>query len=376
VEGPAVGTAPQVSAASPVELLVTDRLGDHAEAWDRLVALAPIPAPFLRSWWLEAMALRGDACFLLVTARGDLIGGLALERRRALGLPVLRALGAGPLNPDHLDLVAAAGQEGVVAAALRTELHRRGSRLIDLAGIAVGHRLQPALGDRPLVTEDEEAPWVPLPATYDEYRATLPPILRNSIRRSTNRLARQGDVAFRVVGSPDVERSLARLRVLHAEQFGPDSGFIEEFERFSAAARAGHPLGEIRLFELWVGDQVAAVDVAFTVCGRMSYYQGGRSLDDRFSGAGTVLMAGGFEWACGSGLREVDFLRGTEPYKTQWAPQRRRLVRVRVGVGAAGSAALRAARLRESPRVRSLGRRVKAVLRDVGRPRPDERPSR
>jgi CelD/BcsL family acetyltransferase involved in cellulose biosynthesis len=359
----ALGVPPSGAA----ELLVTDRLGNHSAAWDRLVELAPIPSPFLRSWWLESMAVGRDARYLLVTAHGDLIGGLALERQRSVGLPVLRALGAGPLDPDHIDLVAATGQEEAVAAAMRAWLHRRGSRLVDLPGVAEGHRLGPVWGEEPFVTEDEEAPWVLLPPTYDDYRATLPPILRNSIRRSTTKLARHGDVAFRVVDGPELEASLARLRVLHLEQFGPGSGFIAEFERFSAAVRAGSPREEIRLFELWVGDEVAAVDVAFTVCNRMSYYQGGRSLADRFSGAGTVLMAGGFEWACDNGFREVDFLRGTEPYKTQWAPQRRRLVRVRVGVGPAGRTALRAAILRESPRVRALGRRGKAVLRGVGR---------
>jgi CelD/BcsL family acetyltransferase involved in cellulose biosynthesis len=368
--------APAADLALPAELEVADRLGSRSAAWDALVDRAPIPSPFLRSWWLECMAEGRDAVFLLVTADGVLLGGLALERGRSRGLPVLRALGAGPLNPDHIDLVAAGGQQDRVAAAVGSWLQRRGSRMVDLVGVAEGHRLRPALGNAPLVTEDEEAPWTTLPATYDEYRATLPPIMRNSIRRSTNRLARQGEVAFRVVESDGLEASLARLRALHTEQFGPGSGFIEEFERFSAAARAGHPRGEIRLFELWVGEEVAAVDVAFTVCGRMSYYQGGRSLEERFSGAGTVLMAGGFEWACGSGLREVDFLRGAEPYKTQWAPQTRRLVRVRVGVGTAGHAALRAAILRESPRVRALGRKVKAVLRGVGGRQPGEGLSR
>lgn len=356
--------APSGNALHTARVEVSDRLGDSSAAWDRLVDRAPIPSPFLRSWWLSAMASDRDACFLLVVAEGELLGGLALERQRSLGLPVLRALGSGPLNPDHLDLVAAEGQDAVVAVAVAAWLHRRGSRFVDLSGVAEGNRLGPACGERPYVTEDEEAPWVLLPATYDDYRATLPPIMRNSIRRSTNKLARQGDVAFRVVEASDLENSLVRLRALHAEQFGAESGFIEEFERFSAAARAGHPRGELRLFELWVGDEVTAVDVAFTVCGRMSYYQGGRSLDERFSGAGTVLMAGGFEWACDQGLREVDLLRGTEPYKTQWAPERRRrVVRVRVGVGPAGRAALKAAALRESPRVRAVGRGLKAGLR-------------
>jgi CelD/BcsL family acetyltransferase involved in cellulose biosynthesis len=347
----------------PADVLVTERLAEYSAAWDRLVDIAPLPSPFLRSWWLEEMARGRAARYVLVTRDGELIGGLALEERRRFGLPVLRELGAGPLCPDHIDLVAAEGQGEVVATALRAWLHRRGPRLIDLTGVVEGHRLGSALGTGVSVTEEEAAPWVPLPAGFDQFQDSLPRSLRTSIRRSTAKLGRQGHVDFRVVPGDRFEDSLTRLRVLHAGQFGPDSGLIVEFERFASAARAGAAVGECQLFELWVGDEVAAVDVVFTVGRRMSYYQGGRSLDDRFGGAGTVLMSGGFSWACEHGFQEVDFLRGTEPYKMQWADRRRRLQRLRVGVGVAGRATLGAVTLRESAATRAVGRRAGTVLR-------------
>ncbi len=381
--GPTGGPRPEVGAAVTApgpprrvdgvepRVRVTDLLGADAAAWDRLVERCAVPSPFLRSWWLTAMAPGADPCFVLVRSGNDLVGGLALEQRRARGLPVLVNLGAGPLSPDHLDLLAAPGEEQRVIEALRRWLRRRGSRLVDVAGVAEVNRLHAALGRRTLTTVEEAAPHVELSGDFDAYLTTLPPIMRNSIRRSTRKLERLGGVSFTVVEPAGLEDSLVRLRSLHAGQFGDGSGLIREWDRFCAAARAGHGAGEMQFFELRVGDEVAAVDVVFTVSGRMSYYQGGRSLEERHSGAGTVLMANGFRWACGTGMTEVDFLRGTEPYKMQWAAGTRRVLRLRVGVGPGGRAAMAAIRLREASVTRAVARHLRGAAQTMVALGPD-----
>jgi CelD/BcsL family acetyltransferase involved in cellulose biosynthesis len=357
-------------ASGQVEVRVLERLGGHADEWDRLVDLAPLPSPFLRSWWLESVAQDVTARFVLVLDAGRLIGGLALEETARRGIPVLRMLGSGPLSPDHLDLLAAPGREAEVGAAVTGWLRGARSLLVDLTGVAEHHRVGGVFGTSAVVTDEDEAPYARLPGDYEAYLETLPPIMRNSIRRSGRKLARRGEVRFAVVERGDLEAALSRLRHLHTAQFGAESGLLPEFDRFAAAVRAGHPRGEIRLFELWVGDEMAAVDVAFTVAGRLSYYQGGRDLADHFSGAGTVLMARVVAWACAAGLTEVDFLRGTHAYKTQWARECRRVLRLRVGIGAAGQAVLGLDRLREAPAIGVLGRRVRAVARAVRLRRP------
>ena len=362
--GPDPGPSRQVDGRE-LRVVVADSLGADTAAWNRLVERCALPSPFLRSWWLAAMTPPAEAQFALVRSGDDLVGGLALERRRLPGLPVLVHLGAGPLSPDHLDLLAAPGEETRVIETLGRWLHRRGSRLVHVAGAVEGNRLHAALGPRAVVTVEEAAPYVELSGDADAYLTTLPPIMRNSVRRSTRKLGRLGELSFTVVEPAGLEDSLTRLRSLHAGQFGDDSGLIREWDRFCAAARAGHGAGELQLFELRVGDEVAAVDVVFTVSGRMSYYQGGRSLEERHSGAGTVLMANGFRWACETGMSEVDFLRGTEPYKMQWAADTRRLLRLRVGIGPRGRAAMTAIRVREAPRTRAAARRVRAAFQTV-----------
>ncbi|HQF93191.1 MAG TPA: hypothetical protein PLS46_03455, partial [Microthrixaceae bacterium] len=89
-----------------METTVVDRLGAHASAWDALVDSMPLPSPFLRSWWLAEVAI-GDPRIVLVFDHGELVGGLALQRSTKAGVEVLQFLGTGPLEPDHLDLVAA-----------------------------------------------------------------------------------------------------------------------------------------------------------------------------------------------------------------------------------------------------------------------------
>ena len=115
--------------------LVTQRsLGPFAAAWDSLVARQPHPSPFLRTWWLDATAT-GEPVFVLVLEDSRLIGGLALQRHRRGGLEVLEMMGQGPLEPDHLDLVAEPGREAAVVDEVGAWLTRRGSRVLDLDGI-------------------------------------------------------------------------------------------------------------------------------------------------------------------------------------------------------------------------------------------------
>jgi hypothetical protein len=86
-------------------LLVLSDLDRWASQWDQLVERSPLPSPFQRSWWLIGTGAP-RVRFLLVVDADRLLGGLALQEGRRLGLPCFRMLGAGPLCPDHLDLLA------------------------------------------------------------------------------------------------------------------------------------------------------------------------------------------------------------------------------------------------------------------------------
>ncbi|MGD0239731.1 MAG: GNAT family N-acetyltransferase [Streptosporangiaceae bacterium] len=313
-------------------VLGVPRLGEWAAQWDQLVDAAPLPSPFLRSWWLAGTGGAGRQ-FALVTSGEQLLGGLALERRHPM-LSV-RVMGDGSLCPDHLDLLAAPGHEAAAAGLLRDWLGRPGERLLDLRGIRAGSRLIEILPGRVRREPMAVAPFTRLPSSPEAYRATLPSQFRKNLRASARRLAAEG-VTHRAIRGGAVVRRLAILRELHRAQWGGRSRFLPVFDRFAAGFAGGCAADEVVVHELAHDDLVVATVAAFEVAGRVSLYQSARLTDRRWRDVTTVLLAAIIDDACARGFREVDFLRGAEPYKGRFAPDHRELLRLVAGTGVSG----------------------------------------
>lgn len=321
-------------------LLVLADLGRWAAQWDRLADASPLPSPFLRSWWLTGTG-GPRRRFLLVVQNDRLLGGLALEEERRLGLPCLHMMGAGPLCPDHLDLLAGPGEEDAVVMAVRDWLCRPGARLVDLAGVRAGSRLAAALPGRVRHEQFAVAPWARLPGDGRAYLAARPAGFRKTLRRASARMAAEGATRRTNRGAAAIG-ALAALRQLHAAQWRDRSNFLPSFDLFAAACRLGVEFDEVVVHELSVGDTVIAVMVSLEVAGRVSLYQSARMTGFRWRDAATVLLAAIITDACDRGFAEVDFLRGDESYKTSFAPEWRDLIRLRAANGWAGRGALAA----------------------------------
>jgi CelD/BcsL family acetyltransferase involved in cellulose biosynthesis len=328
------------SSASRPRLLVLADLGRWAARWDRLAGASALPSPFLRSWWLTG-AGGPRRRFLLVVHHDRLLGGLALEEERRLGLPCLRMMGTGPLCPDHLDLLAGPGDEDAVVEAVRGWLRRPGARLVDLAGVRAGSRLATALPGRVRREHLAVAPWAPLPGDAHAYLAARPAGLRKTLRRASSRLAAEGATRRTSRGEAAIG-ALAVLRQLHSAQWRDRSNFLPGFDLFMAACRLGIKCDEVVVHELSAGGTVIAIMVGFEVAGRVSLYQSARMTGFRWRDATTVLLAAIIADACDRGFAEVDFLRGDEGYKAGFAPERRELIRLRAANGWAGRCALAA----------------------------------
>jgi CelD/BcsL family acetyltransferase involved in cellulose biosynthesis len=308
------------------DLVVRPELGSWAAQWDHLVDLSPLPSPFLRSWWLAGTA-GPRRQFLLVLQDDRLLGGLALEKKRWRGLPSLSLMGAGPLCPDHLDLLADRDQGDTVARKVSDWLRRPGAFLVDLEGIDAGSLLIRALPlpahQRPLAV----APWTSLTADPDAYLAARPQGFRKNLRRATSRLSAEG-ADHRINRGQSALRSLETLRQLHAAQWGSRSQFLPSFSRFAAGCRLGAEVDEVAVHELAVGESVIATVAVFEVAGRISLYQSARLTDFRWRDAMTVLLNAIIRDGCTRGFSEVDFLRGNEGYKSNFATEQRHLLRV------------------------------------------------
>jgi CelD/BcsL family acetyltransferase involved in cellulose biosynthesis len=344
--------------------LVVSELGAFRAAWDSLAETLPVACPFLRSWWLDHAA-GPHPLFVLVLEGSTLVGGVALEQDRRWGVARLRVQGAGALCPDHFDLLAAPGREAAVNGRIAAWLGAGGSRVIDLEGVVEHARIRAALP--PPVREEviDVAPWASVSSSAPEWFAQLPASLRKTVRTASRRLAAAG-IAHRVVGDPQgAGAALDALRRLHAERWGRRSRFLRCFERFASAARAGMGRGELVLHELASRERVVAVLASFEVAGRASLYQWGRDPDPAWGGLGAVLLTRAFERSCELGSREVDLLRGSEPYKQRFAPCIREVVRLRAAHGRAGRSVLALLLLQD--RAKQLARTVRGTIRAAGR---------
>jgi hypothetical protein len=315
-------------------LVITSELDGWASRWDRLVDVAPVPSPFLRSWWLRSAAA-SDRLWLLVARDELLLGGIALQQVRRLGVPHLQMMGTGPLCPDHLDLVALPGHEDGVVAVLRDWMSRRRQSIVDMPGTRAGSRLMDVLSGHFSSESHAESPFTPLPKALSDYPAGF----RKTLRKTSGRLAAEG-VRHRVRRGSSVAPSLDTLRKLHEAQWGDRSPFLPEFDRFVTACRRGSEFDEVAVHELHAAETVIATMVVFEVARRVSLYQGARMTDHRWRDSTSMLLHTVIADASDRGFTEVDFLRGDEAYKKNFAPHSRELVRLRSANGWAGRAAL------------------------------------
>lgn len=311
-----------------IRVTVAEGLGATGAAWDALVDQMPIPSPFLRSWWLRTAA--GAVPQIVLVHRGErLVGGVALEGDRHLGVERLRVVGAGLLCPDHIDALAAVESRPEVEAAIGAWLVRPGDRLIDLDGLVSGSILSTALGGRARHECTAVAPWVTLTGTYLDSRSAN---LRRVVARTERRIAAETGRCD-VVRLDDVDEGLRILQLLHAQRWGDGSAFLGGFARFAAACRAAAAAGELAINTLRAGSETVAVVASFEVAGRISHYQSGRAPVAQWRNASTVLLARVCENAARRGMHEADFLRGDEAYKCRLTDRRRELWRLRCAIG-------------------------------------------
>lgn len=334
------------------EVSSVDGLEGLREAWEEVQARSVPDNIFLTfdwalAWWrhfgdgrrLRVLVLRdgGRGCAILPLWEGPLwrrhmpfrkiqLLGTGLSDRLDLLLPedpvqgaehALRHLLARPVRWDVLDL-REIPEESPAIEAVRT------------AAVRLGLPCE--------VTVDSECPYLPIQSDWETFLATqFGRKWRKRFRHNARRLeAECGPVSTTMNAVPDGSRLLERLEVMPQDaQYhgtdrrsifgsGPKRAFFEEIvQRFSRR-------GWLSVGVLELAGEVAAYRFAFRYAGKYFDYFTGFHRDHAKVSPGAVLMAQVIEDCFRSGLREVDFLRGAEPWKSVWTDRRRRHVRLRV----------------------------------------------
>ncbi len=368
---------------APRELRVERRSVDTIEqaTWDRLAARNPWATPFSswafqRAWW-DAYGPNAHDETLAIRDHGapddGLVAILPLMRRHAvepsddvthsqlrhgsaanlISVPpaaVALYMGAS-YHADYATILAAPEDLPDVCGAVVE--HLAGAvegawDVIDLrrwrCGDPAADELAAALGAREMaygwtlnLEREDVCPVATIPdgADFDGFLATLDKKDRHEIRRKIRRAEGTGEVRLDV--SPQPLAELDQFVDLHQARWG-DQGLFpatpggDQSRRFARGLfeRFG-PAGPVKLTFLSVGGQRIGTGIHFETADSLLYYNAGVDPDAMHLSPGVLLVAGYVQLAIACGRRRVDFLRGDEPYKYQWAavdePIRRLLVR-------------------------------------------------
>jgi CelD/BcsL family acetyltransferase involved in cellulose biosynthesis len=194
------------------------------------------------------------------------------------------------------------------------------------------------LGLKCEISVDSETPYIPIESNWETFFTTrFGRRWRKTLRHNARRLeAECGPVRTTFNATPDASLLLSRLAAMPQDgQYhgtdrrsifgsGPKRAFFEDIaERFSRR-------GWLRVSVLELAGEVSAFRFGFQYAGKYFDYFTGFHRDQGKLSPGTVLLTQVVEDCFQNGLREVDFLRGAEPWKAVWTDRRRQNLRVRV----------------------------------------------
>lgn len=162
-----------------------------------------------------------------------------------------------------------------------------------------------------------------LPSAFDAYVRSLSKSLRYDVRRLEKQAGR-----FRIEFARPSEASeaLASLLDLHGRRWrrrglpGAFFGRTVKFQRSFAPDAIAE--GRLWLPRIWVDGTLAGALYALRAGRTVAFYQSGFEPGLASLSPGTLLVAATIRRAIEEGCVEFDLLRGDEPYKRRWGPQR------------------------------------------------------
>ena len=332
----------------------TSTLAGMRAEWDALLDASN--AGLFNAWeWLYPWCRRiaTDRRPLVLTARdrtGALVGllPLSVEYRSVGGLPVRRLsfLGETHVGSDYLDVVAKRGQEREVARHFARMLHalRDEWDVLDLTDLREGSPtvdiLREVFSDSDVrVAERYVCPYDTLDPneSFDAFLKRTG--RRDNFLRRRKWLEKQEGYRIEKTEAPgELAGPLTDFFRLHSARWASDGGSqgikgpgVEAFHRDATQLLAER--GLLRMYTMKVGGRAVASVYGMVHRDSFIYFQSGYDPEWRNRSVGLVLVGETFRDAMASGLKEYDFLRGTETYKSDWVTKQRHTVSVRVHAG-------------------------------------------
>jgi CelD/BcsL family acetyltransferase involved in cellulose biosynthesis len=332
-----VQTMPLTSESVEVISDETTFLGLEAE-WNEAVERAGVGHPFLRHEWLRTWwECFGGGCSLqiLVVRRGPQIVAIApllRDTTTMYGMPVRRIR---LLQNDHTpraDFIVTDGNAASYRAiwnalhAQRTrwdmlQLNQVPSGSLTLANIA---SLAAEDGCQTGTWESGAAPYLELGSSWDEYFGGLSSKFRQNVRNRLSRLTKIGEPALETLCDGQAMLD-ARDEAFRLEASGwkdkagtsicSDPAVHQFYERLAERASSR---GWLRLLFLTVNGRRIATSYGARYDNRLFLFKTGYDTEFAQCSPFKLLTYFAIRSAFEEGLREVDFLGDTEPWKLEW----------------------------------------------------------
>lgn len=374
------GSVPEPAGSRP-RMLQARLVGNDDEfsslqpQWDDLLSRTAERNVFLSHEWLHSwwVSYRPDATLRLVLiAEGDRLLAIApmmLQREWRHGLPirVLRFVGDGTWETDHMSFLVDASRRAELVAALLREIERLPWDVLELnqmpaPAATTQDTLEFVRARWDVAIDEQNCPRCILPASYDELVAALPSRFRTSLRSSRRKLEQQHDVEFGrhadLAGMPAALETLFRNHAGRWQAKGRSGVFTDTRRRAFYALLTERLLARdwLRFFFLKLDGRIVAQQYCFGCDGTTMLLQEGFDIALAKENVGNVLRGHVFEHLIGQGGGVYDFLAGESRHKRNWA--RDTVVDLRVRC------------IRRSPygRVLSAVERLVAAAKDLLRP--------
>jgi CelD/BcsL family acetyltransferase involved in cellulose biosynthesis len=258
---------------------------------------------------------------------------------------VLRWLGSGEVCTDHLSLICRPEHREQVATSVAEALTTSCDEWDNLDLRAVDEddftivSLLAQLEERECIVSRQPADscWVlPLPASWDEYLAAISKSHRKQLRQLERRVIESGRIEWhRVETAEQLESAWSVLVDLHQRRrksLGEPGCFasqaFHDFHREVAARLLKR--GQLRMSWLVLDGTPAAAEYHIADRAATYAYQGGVDPDRLNEEPGRLSTIMCLKRAIEEGHKQLDFLRGDEPYKAHWRAEPRQTYDYRV----------------------------------------------
>lgn len=297
--------------------------------WAALFAADPRATPFISSIWAEAWfrnCLGSARPWILVVREGTELVGLApLVARRRGPLQTLEVLDRE--HGDYWDVLALPAARDRVLEAVGSEIARRRDEwdVFLLDGLPHDTTTPKALSDAGLRLRGRRpvrCPGIELPATFEEYLATLPSKRRNLLRRRLRKLD-GGELELREIREQDeLGEAVSRWHELHVRRWDETGKSLYPRHRSASfrdftldVVRAFIPAGHALMWEFLHDGEVVGSYINFLDEHTFYVFLGGFDPRAASLSVGNVATAEAIRWSIASNRRYFDFTRGSEPHK-------------------------------------------------------------